>query len=364
VNVTFNDDTSRTAPKTSEELKSNNGKTISPQTDGKATVGAGFPSPSSEVVNNSFLDGISYDVGIETQGPTTLRFVFNTQTSEELFADLQGRLYFSRTPGMSRLTGQVEVGNRSYYNFIKKFEATGKLLFTGDVLNPELDVVGKYQGIHRAVGMSNITDSSKTNQSSTETRDEQVLVTLQVTGTRNEPKTKISLQTKTFSDKDWRKWEDGGRGSDEEANAMAFIISGQFRDELTDQQRYDLIGSNLGFAFALGMATGPLSEALRRSTWGYIQSVDVIYNGGQFGQTADLRLMGQVGEVVYRMGGRVLTDLTNTNASVELPMSYVIGVDGLRNLILTLERRVESIQNVEEQRRASNGVRLFYRITF
>jgi hypothetical protein len=31
---------------------------------------------------------------------------------------------------------------------------------------------------------------------------------------------------------------------------------------------------------------------------------------------------------------------------------------------LTLERRVEGIQNAEEQRRASNGVRLFYRIIF
>jgi hypothetical protein len=64
------------------------------------------------------------------------------------------------------------------------------------------------------------------------------------------------------------------------------------------------------------------------------------------------------------MGGRVLTDLTNANASVELPMSYVLGVGGLRNFILTLERRVEEIQNAEEQRRSSNGVRLFYRIIF
>ena len=49
---------------------------------------------------------------------------------------------------MSRLTGQVEVGNRSYYNFIKKFDATGKLLFTGNILNPELDVSATYQGTH------------------------------------------------------------------------------------------------------------------------------------------------------------------------------------------------------------------------
>ncbi len=355
VNVSFLDDTARTAPKTSEELKSYNGKTKSPQTSGKAANGAEFPSPLSEAVHNSFLDGISYDVGIETQGPTTLRFVFNTQTSEELFADLQGRLYFNRSPGISRLTGQVEVSNRSYYDFFKKFEATGKLLFTGDVLNPELEVSGTYQGIHHATKTGSTTD----------TVDEQVLVTLQVTGTRNEPKTKISLQTKTFSDKDWRKWEDKEGRSDEEANAMAFIISGQFRDELTDQQRMGLIGTNLGFALASGMVTGPLSEALRRSTWGYIQSVDVIYIGGQFStQSTDLRVTGQVGETVIRAGGRVLNDITNANVSVELPVSTIVGSDGYRNLILTIERRVEGIQNAEEQRRASDGVRLGYRFTF
>jgi hypothetical protein len=303
-------------------------------------------------MHNSFIDGISYDVYIETQGPTTLRFVFNTQTSEELFADLQGRLYFNRTPAISRLTGQVEVGNRSYYYFIKKFEATGKLLFTGNILNPELNVTATYQGTHQD------TTTTQTQIAGT-SKAPQVLVTLQITGTRNEPKTKISLQTKTFADKDWTNWKDG----DDEANAVSYILAGQFRNELTDQQRMSLIGSNLGLALASGMVMGPLSEELRRSTLGVIQSVDVIYNGGQLAQS-DLRLTGQVGEAVYRMGGRVLSDLTNANVSVELPMSSIVNSERYRNLILTLERRVEGIQNAVEERRASNGIRLFYRILF
>jgi hypothetical protein len=71
-----------------------------------------------------------------------------------------------------------------------------------------------------------------------------------------------------------------------------------------------------------------------------------------------------VGEAVYRMGGRVLSDLTNANVSVELPMSSIVNSERYRNLILTLERRVEGIQNAVEERRASNGIRLFYRILF
>jgi hypothetical protein len=360
VNVTFHDDTSRTVPQTSEELKSNNGKTKSFQNGGKAANGAGISSSLSEAVRNSFLDGISYDVGIETQGQTTLRFVFNTQTSEELFADLQGRLYFNRIPGISRLTGQVDVGNRSYYNFIKRFEATGKLLFTGNVLNPELDIYATYEGRH-----------DTTNQWQTfggcvgPDKPHQVLVTLHITGTRNEPRTKISLQTRIPPSRDWTDWQCG----DEEGNAMTFIFTGQYKNEITDQQRTGVIGSNLGSsvgsAIGSGLLTGPASEAIRKNFWGGFQSLDVLYYGGQFGQSADLRVAGQVGEAVIRAGGYVFTgDLGNTNVSVELPMSYVLGVERLHHLILTIERRVEGIQNAEEQRRASDGVRLGYRFTF
>jgi hypothetical protein len=355
VNMTFKDDTSRTNSEPVNALSTTHEKTTIEQFAGSTIKDTLSSSP--KLIHNSFLDGISYDVRIETQGVTTLRFVFNTQTSEELFADLQGRLNFNRTPAMSRLTGQVDVGNRSYYNFIKKFDATGKLLFTGNVLNPELDVTAKYEGTHTD---TTITPTQSTGGAAGTRKAPQVLVTLQITGTRNEPKTKISLQTKTFTDKDWTNWKEG----DDEANAVSFILAGQYRNELTDQQRMSLIGSNLGFALAWGSVNGLISDALRRSTSGYIQSMDVIYVGGQFSQSTDLRLTGQVGEAVVRAGGQVLSDLANANVSVEFPVSSIVNSDRYRNLILTLERRVEGIQNAEEQRRASNGVRLFYRIIF
>jgi hypothetical protein len=363
VDRTSIDDTSHLLIQLPEELLAKNGKTRYLQYSNKTINGLESSPSAPKLPRSSFLDGISYDLSIETKGSTQLRFVFNTQTSEELFADLQGRLYFNRTPEVSRMTGQVDVVGRSYYNFIKKFEAKGKLLYTGDILNPELDVLATYQGTYRPLvppSTSDTTVSSTQANINTEQsiKEGEVLVTLKITGTRNEPKTKISLQIKSNADKDWQTWQKG----DEEANAISYIVSGQFRDELTDQQRMGLIGTNLGASLAVGMVTGPLSDLLRRKI-GVIQSVDVIYNGGQFDQS-DVRLTGQVGEAVIRAGGRVLNDIANTNVSVELPVSTVVNSERYRNLILTLERRVEGIQNAEEQRRASNGVRLFYRITF
>jgi len=45
-------------------------------------------------------------------------------------------------------------------------------------------------------------------------------------------------------------------------------------------------------------------------------------------------------------------------------VSYIVNSERYRNLVLTIERRVEGIQNAQEQRRLSNGVRLFYRFIF
>ncbi len=227
-------------------------------------------------------------------------------------------------------------------------------------MNPELDISATYEGRHDTVSQSQPIGGYAGPE-----KAHQVLVTLLITGTRNEPKTKITLQTRIPPSRDWVNWQ----GGDEEGNAMAFVFTGQYRDEITNQQRTGAIGANLGSslgsAFASGMFTGPVSEAIRKNFWGGFQSLDVLYSGGQLGQSTDLRVTGQVGEAVIRAGGYVFTgDIGNINYSVELPMSYVIGVDRLRNLILTLERRVDGVQNIEEQRRASNGLRLFYRFSF
>lgn len=300
----------------------------------------------------SFLNKIDYDLVIETRGTSSIRFVFNTQTSEELFAVLKGRLTYNKVSSMSRFIGQVEVGERSYYNFFKKFDATGTITFTGELSNPELNVTARYEGIH-VVDTS--TAGVRTQSSSSfQTDRERIAVILKVTGTRNEPK--VSTRLERYENNEWVRYETG----DDESNAISFILSGQFTDELTAQQRTSLIGTNLGFGLAAGMITGPLSEALRRNTAGYIQSVDVLYYGGQFDKSADVRLTGQVGEAIIRFGGKVINDpFGNANVSVELPLSVLS-----RNLILSLEHKVESFEYSEMQRRAYNSAKIFYRFTF
>jgi hypothetical protein len=330
VAVTFRDDTSRIVSKP-------------PETSKNKTLKAQKVSLASRVAEESFLDHIDYDLIIETQGPTSLRFVFNTQTSEELFANLSGRVTYNKVGGTSRFIGQVSVGERSYYNFFKKFDATGRISFTGNLLNPELNVVARYEGLHKI----------DTSQASL---NEKIAVVLNITGTREEPNVKTELYTYDNTSKTWTKRQSGN----EESDALSFIVSGQFSGEITEQQRTSLLGANLGFGMATNMIAGTLSETLRRNTYGYVQSVDVLYYGGQFDKSADVRLTGQVGDAVIKYGGRVIDDpFGNANVSFEYPIKFIT-----HNLLISIERKVEGLENTNEQRTAYNSAKIFYRISF
>ncbi len=315
-----------------------------------------------EEAGESFVDRIDFDLTLETQGATQVRFIFNTQANDVLFADLRGRLSFLRDQASTRLIGDIEVTDRSYYNFLKRFSASGRLLFTGNPLNPELDIVARYQGIHKKIVSGSVASADGPQQ----TVDERVTVVLSLQGPRSELRTKFDIEVEDpTSTEGVRRLGSEGGNTDVEGDAIAFIMTGQFRDELTEQQRSGLLTENLGYGLASGLLTGPLSETLRRTTRGTIQSLDVIYfGGGQLSQGADVRVSGQLGDAVYRVGGRVFDSIDNTNIIIEIPMSALLNSNELRNLILTLERRVEGTENVEDQRQSSNEARIQYRIRF
>jgi hypothetical protein len=303
----------------------------------------------------SFLDYIVYNLSIETQGVTQLRFVFSKFTNEQLLAELKGRTTFTKDGDQIRLTGELELGNRSYYNNFKKLAATGTLKFTGDPVNPELDIVASYEGIHRGVDTSGYLASGGSRLSS---GSEKVIVKVYITGTREHPLVRMGLERYDQLGNLIR--QDRG---DVEGDAIAFLVTGTFRDDLTQQDRVSLAGSSVLGGVASSILSGPLTDLLRKE-FGIVRSVDVLYyGGGSFQESADVRLTGEVGDAVFRLGGKVLSDLNNTNVSVQLPMSAVVGSEKWRNLLLEAERTVQGVESFD-QRRESKGLRLLYRIIF
>jgi hypothetical protein len=300
----------------------------------------------------SFLDGLGYDLTIQTQGVVQITMIFNAATNEELFADLNGKLNLSKEGNNVRLTGTINVSDRSNYKFYKQFDASGTLTFTGPPDNPKLDINAQYTGTHLV----------------NDTTTEKVVVSLTISGTRYEPKVKIGLSTIDNNNIETE------RTGDVEADAIAFLLTssagtpGKFRDDLTSNDKQG-IANNLGVGGAIGysvvsgfantMLSGVLMDFMRSNNISFVSSAEV----RSVGAATDLRLSGEVADAYWSFGGKVFNDINNANVSVQLPLSSVTGDQNLRNLMLEVNRKVESVEP-SDPRRPTSGIRLYYRIIF
>jgi hypothetical protein len=158
-----------------------------------------------ESYSKSFLDGMRYDLDIETSGANTeIRMIFSTTPPEELQANIRGK--FSITGDREQWIGDLEVV-RAYYYFYKQFDAEGTIRYSGDFLNPELDIKASYQGTRI------LPDTVS------EGKSEKVIVKLHITGTRNEPALEVSM---TIDDVDYYSYT-GPTSSDVQSDAIGLM---------------------------------------------------------------------------------------------------------------------------------------------
>lgn len=299
----------------------------------------------------SFLDGLRYDLEIEARtGGAEIRMVFNPLTGEELVANIDGR--FAILGDRTTWIGTVAV-ERAYYNFAKRFDATGTLRYTGDFQNPELDITATYTG-----------SRSRRDSLAGQIRED-VRVILKISGTRMEPKLEISM---TIDGVDYAVYG-GPKSSDVGSDAIQFLITGNF--PLTESQKNDIaadIGGTVGTSLVTGatsLLSSQLSDFLRRET-GFINSIEIGYGAGStFGEAADIRVSGTVGDGLWRIGGRVLDDpFNNANLSLLYSFGDIFRNRSLRNFMFELERRVEANVGQINERKEVNSARLFYRFSF
>jgi hypothetical protein len=294
------------------------------------------------------------DVSIETQGPTQLRMIIAYSTGEELFSELHGKLFLTKDEFGTRFTGDVDVGKRSYYYFYKRFDATGKLKFDGPLDNPEMDITATYEGFRTPTRLDSLQGTVST------TKEQHVVVTLKITGTRISPRLAMDM---TVDDKEWP--------GDVQSDAISFILSGKFRDDLTSSERSQMaasLGASVTSTVITGVTSsifsGVLTDFLRSEFGTFIRQAEVTYSGGSVSESADLRLTGEVGETVIRVGGRVFNDIGNANVNIQMPVGRIIGSPALEDLIIELERKVEGSNYATDQKNLTNGARIYYRISF
>jgi len=293
-------------------------------------------------------------LAVETSGGSTeIRMVFNPTSGEELVANINGT--FTITEDGKRWFGDLVV-DRAYYNFLKRFTAEGRIRFTGDFVNPELDITAKYQGVR------SVTDSLSGQ------RSEKIVVSFIITGTRYQPRVDYGM---TIDDIDYATYK-GPKSNDVQSDAIQFIVYGSF--PLTYAEKGEVpsdVQKRVGFSLLTGatsMVTGALSEFLRNQT-GFIKSVEFNYGTGagkSITESADIRLSGVAWNGYWRYGGTILDDpLNNANFSLLYSFDTILQDPSLRNLMIEFERRVEVTSSGQKSDlKRVNSARLFYRFTF
>lgn len=302
-----------------------------------------------------FIEQLRYNLVIETRGTAAVKMIFTPATNEELYAELDGHVTAVNDEGTPKIYGEVEISPRSYYNFFKKFDATGKLKFVGQWDNPEMDIQAKYEGYRTDV----VSDS---------TQEQKVVVELNISGTRYNPKLDMGLKVQLHPDEDLTDWSTQARGGDVQSDAISFIITGKFRDQLTsrDQQQIGAsVGSATGTSVASTFISGLLTDALKRE-FPFIRSADVSYQGsGSFQQGANVNVSATAFKGYVRVGGRILNDIGDASVSYQVSLGDVFNSTTIRNLFLEIQRRVEGDNPVNpEDRKLTNEARLYYRFSF
>jgi len=308
---------------------------------------------------SSFLDGLGYDLVIQTDGIVQIRMIFNAATNEELFADLNGKLGLSKEGNNVRLTGTISVSDKSKYEFYKEFVASGTLRFTGRPDNPELDIKATYTGSH-------LKPETGTQKESTVPSSEKVVVSLAITGTRIDPKVKIGLST---VDENGNETE---RTGDVESDAISFLLTstpgspGKFRDDLTSNDKQGIanslggsIGGSLISGFTNTLLSGMMMDFLRANSINAVSNIDIRYSG----TSPDLRLSGVVGNAFWTFGGKVFNDINNANVSVQWSLGSLIQNESLRNFMFEVDRKVDPLETYDI-RRPTSGARIYYRFAF
>jgi hypothetical protein len=298
----------------------------------------------------TFLDKVVYNFTVETLERSTFTIIVDRFTNERLVAYLGGRLTFHKDSAQTRLIGEVDVGEGSFYHYIRQFDASGRLVFTGDPANPELDITATHDDFRvsqSAVGFGDTTAA--------QLMDYRVIITLTIKGDRREPRVSIDLE-RIASD---------GRTEpsfDPQGDAISYLISGKFKDELTPEERSSLLTTSLA-GIGSSILSGPLTDLMRREL-GFISSVDVLYYGGNIKEQTDIRLSGKVGDAVIQFGGRVFSDIGNANVNIQLPMSSVLGSESWRNFLFELSRQTDPFETSEQRSEPTNSAKIVYRIVF
>jgi hypothetical protein len=288
---------------------------------------------------------LSARLNIRTLGNVKIEIPMDPLYGEALIAEIGGNFTFVKTGDNFTMYGSAEIDERSFYRFAsKRFSATGRINFSGPINDPELNIRAMYSG----------TRTNKEIPGSP--REEEVLVTIIMTGTLSKPITNYELTVDN-------KARDKG---DIFSDIISFVLTGTFADEMTTDQKQSLADTYKSSLYSIGsgVISGKLTEFFKNE-FEFIRSVETEYSGEL--ASTNVRISGEIGNTaIFRFGGKVFSDITNANINLELSVGKITNNESLRNLIFEIYRNSNesTTKNITKQIMSIYGTKVFYRFNF
>jgi len=284
---------------------------------------------------------MNFDIAVELQDENKITFVLPpVEMDQQLVAYLSGKLTYKFIDGKSYLQGKLTLEDNSYLNYIKKFSASGDIIFESDIANPRLDIVATY--------VSNYVDTLKN-------FDDDVAVKIKINGYPRE-------LGKNFANSPDNIKVYMGRSNIEKnipdpdkdiIDAGTFIITGKFKKDLTALDK-NLLANQSGILASAGTAAvGAAMTAVANNILGdAVKNIDLRQNQRQ---ESRIYISGKVGAFTYTIGSP--TQGWQDLSKADIKLEYNI----LRKIYFRIEQKQPLIESTTFQNEIKElGVRIKY----
>lgn len=282
-----------------------------------------------------------YDFRVKIEDEARITFMLAQAANQKLNAELKGELKYEKSGAVQNIQGELQLLEGSTLEFIKTFSAKGTIKFESDITNPNLDIVATY---------TNYLTTSDSVAGITET---EVAVKIKLKGTLDE----LSKNFTTMEDniavyEGAENIRDNKPSPDKDkSDAVWFILTGKFANEVTSQDKQDFDKMLGGTATSLA---GSLLGGLLNTYFGDLVRTFEVRTAGT---GTKFSLSGSYKGFRYTVGAStsVFNDLSAANIRVEYPL--------LNKLFIRLERK-EAISETNYPSEMINELGLKYRFEF
>ncbi len=279
-----------------------------------------------------------YNFKININDDAKIQFLLSKVWNQRLSVLARGNLEYESINGESRTQGALELQPGSKLEFVKTFDATGKIKFESELANPYLDVTAVYAGSY----------NEGTDQAP---KIIDVEVEMKLAGTLDKLGTNLMKNPQNIAIyKGARSIENKIRDNRYDiSDAILFIYIGRLKEDLTANDKSRLAGLGNTATSFLGSA---LTSIINSAVGDVVSDIQV----DQSGQATKIIVSGRFQNIRYSLGGTTrIQNISEANLKFEYQL--------LPNLLFRLERKDPVVRSFGVEEKISE-LGLKYRIDF